>query len=80
MPIIDDMDVSDMWFEKDGATCYTTTETLNLLQTKFPDQIISRNSAVNWPPISCDLTLLDYLCGAMCKIKSMKIIYNPLKP
>ncbi|KZC09143.1 hypothetical protein WN55_00743 [Dufourea novaeangliae] len=32
---------------------------MNLLRTKFPDRIISRNSAVNWPPRSCDLTPLD---------------------
>ena len=64
---IDDMDVSDMWFEQDGATCDTTTETLNLLQTKFPNRIISRNSAVNWTPRLCDLTPLDYFFWSYVK-------------
>ena len=47
LPIIDYMDASDMWFQKDGATYHTAIETLNLLRTKFPDRIISRNYAVN---------------------------------
>ena len=48
-PIIDDMDENDLWFQEGGATCHTLTETLNLLRTKFPDRIISYNSAVYWP-------------------------------
>lgn len=66
-PIIDDMDVSDMWFQQDGATCHTARETMTLLQTKFPDRVISRNSAVNWPPRSCDLTPLDYFLWGYVK-------------
>ncbi|KZC04047.1 hypothetical protein WN55_03832, partial [Dufourea novaeangliae] len=38
-----------------------------LLQKKFPDRIISRNSAVNWPPRSCDLTPLDYFLWGYVK-------------
>ena len=59
LPIIDDMDVSDMWFQEDSATCYTATESFNLLRKKFSNKIIPRNSAVNSPPRSCDLTPLD---------------------
>ena len=34
--------------------------------TVFENRIISRNSDVNWPPRSCDLTPLDYfLWGAL---------------
>ena len=62
-PIIDDMDVRDMWFQKDGATCHTARETMDLSQSKYTDRIISRNSVINWPPRSCDLTPLDcFLC------------------
>ena len=32
----------------------------DLLRTVFENRIISRNSDVNWPPRSCDLTPLDY--------------------
>lgn len=65
--IIDDMDIADKWFQQDGATSHTATETMNLLQTKFPDRIISRNSAVNWPARSCDLTPLDYFLWGYVK-------------
>ena len=46
-PIIDGMAVSDMWFQQDGATWHTARERMGLLQGKFTDRIISRNSAVN---------------------------------
>ena len=59
-PIINDMDISDMWFQQDDAKCYTTTETLNSLRTEFSDRIIKRDFEVNWLPRSCDLTPLDY--------------------
>ena len=49
-PIIHDMDVSDIWFQQDGATCLTSTKILNSLQNKFPNRIISLSCdfAVNW--------------------------------
>ncbi|KZC03798.1 hypothetical protein WN55_04255 [Dufourea novaeangliae] len=40
---------------------------MNLLQMKFPDRIISRNFAVNWPPRSCDLMPLDYFLWGYVK-------------
>lgn len=36
-------------------------ETMTILKDAFGEQLISRNDPVNWPPRSCDLTLLDYL-------------------
>ncbi|CAK1588653.1 unnamed protein product [Parnassius mnemosyne] len=66
-PIIDDINITNMWFQQDGATCHTANETINLLQTKFPDRIISRNSAVKWPARSCDLTPLDYFLWGYVK-------------
>ena len=69
------MDMSDMRFKEDGATCHTTTTTLNLLRTKLPDRIISHNSAVNWPPRSCDLPPLDYLFWGY--IKDQVYAVNP---
>ena len=40
--------------------------TIDLLRTVFENRIISRNSDVNWPPRSCDLTPFDYfLWGAV---------------
>ena len=59
-PQVDVMDLGDMWFQQDGATCHTAHETIDLLQQRFPEQIISRNSDVNWPPSLCDLTMCDF--------------------
>jgi hypothetical protein len=68
-PQLDGMDLEDMWFQQDGATCHTASETMALLQSKFPGRIISRNSEVNWPPRSCDLTPLDYFLWGYVKGK-----------
>ena len=66
-PIIDDMDKSEIWFQQGGATWHTATETLNLSQTKFPNRVISRKSAVNWSFRSCHLTPLDYFLWGFVK-------------
>ncbi|GFU28844.1 uncharacterized protein TNCV_469821 [Trichonephila clavipes] len=52
-------------FQQDGATCHKARATIDLLKDTFGDRLISRFGPVNWPPRSCDLTLLDYFCGAM---------------
>lgn len=39
-PIFYDLDITNIWLQQ-------ATEMMNLLQTKFTDRIISRNSAVN---------------------------------
>ncbi|GFV85672.1 DUF4817 domain-containing protein [Trichonephila clavipes] len=38
----------------------TARATIDLLKYTFDDRLISRFGPVNWPPISCDLTPLDY--------------------
>ena len=68
-PKIEENDTDDIWFEQDGATCHTANVTIDLLRTVFENRIISRNSDVNWPPRSCDLTPLDYFCGRAVKDK-----------
>ena len=57
---LDDIALQDMWFQQDGATSHTANVTINLLETKFGERVISRNGPVGWPPRSCDLTPLDY--------------------
>lgn len=65
-PIIDQMDVEDIWFQQDGAPCHTSNATIDLLREKFGERVISRRAEVAWPPRSCDLTPLDYyLWGAV---------------
>ena len=60
-PELEDMDVDDVYFQQDGATCHTGDETIGLLREKFPGRVISWNGDYNWPPPrSCDLTHLDF--------------------
>lgn len=66
---INDLDVGDIWFQQDGATCHTANETLNLLGTKFPGRILSHRAEVDWPPRSCDLTPLDFFLWGYVKGK-----------
>ena len=68
-PELEDMDVGDMWFQQDGATCHTANETMALLRNKFNGRVISRNGDVNWPPRSCDLTPLDFFLWGYLKEK-----------
>ena len=68
-PKIEEDDMDDIWFQQDGATCHTANVTIDLLRTVFENRIISRNSDVNWPPRSCDLTPLDYFLWGAVKDK-----------
>lgn len=68
-PEVDVLNTDDLYFQQDGATCHTSRETIALLHERFDGRVISRFGDVNWPPRSCDLTPLDFFCGAMLKIK-----------
>ncbi|GFU88093.1 uncharacterized protein TNCV_1336621 [Trichonephila clavipes] len=60
-------DVQELWFQQDSATCHTARTTIDLLKDTFGDLLISRFGPVNWPPRSCDLTLLDYFLWGYVK-------------
>ena len=62
---IEENDIGNIWFQKDGATCHTAEATLNILRHVFEDLIIYRRADVVWPLRSCDLTPLDYLWGSV---------------
>ena len=68
-PELDHMNVEDMWFQQDGATCHTANETKALLREKFNGRVISHGGDVNWPPRSCDLTPLDFFLWGYLKEK-----------
>ncbi|GFT97552.1 transposable element Tcb1 transposase [Trichonephila clavipes] len=59
IPELNNHDVQELWFQQDGATCYTDRATIDLLKDTFGDRLILRFGPVNWPPRSCDLTPLD---------------------
>lgn len=61
------MDLTNTWFQQDGATCHTARDTLTLLHEKFEGSVISRGGDVNWPPRSCDLTPLDFFLWGFVK-------------
>ena len=56
-----------MWFQQDGATCYTTDTTIYNLHGRFEGVVISRRDDVNWLPRSCDLTPLDFFLRGFLK-------------
>ena len=58
--------IGNIWFQQDGFTYYTAEASPNVLRSVVDDRIISCRADVVWPPLSCDLTPLDYyLCGAV---------------
>ena len=57
---IEEEDMGNIWFQQDSAKCHTAEATLDVLRPVFEDHIISRRPNVVWPPLSCDLTPLDY--------------------
>ena len=61
--------MDDIWFQQDGVTCHTANVTIDLLHSIFENRIISRNSDVNCPPRSCDLTPLNYFLWGAVKDK-----------
>ncbi|GFU26057.1 uncharacterized protein TNCV_5105291 [Trichonephila clavipes] len=67
IPELNNHDVQELWFQQDGATCYTAHATIDLLKDTFGDRLISRFGPVNWPPRSCDLTPLDYFLWGYVK-------------
>ena len=58
-PELEDIDMDDVYFQQDGATCQSRAGTIGLLRKMFSGQVISQNGDYNWPLRSCDLTLLD---------------------
>jgi hypothetical protein len=66
-PELDGMDMEDMWFQHDGATCHTARETTESLREKFPGRVSSRNGDQNWPPRWCDLTTCNFFLWGFVK-------------
>lgn len=66
-PELDNIDITDMWFQQDGATSHTCNATLEVVRERFGDWIITKRAFINWPPRSCDLTPLDYFLWGYVK-------------
>ena len=50
LPKKQELDLHDIWFQQDGATCHTACVTMDLLSGEFGEHLISLSGAVNWPP------------------------------
>ncbi|KAJ4444011.1 hypothetical protein ANN_05800 [Periplaneta americana] len=61
---LDDVELSQGYFQQDGATCHTSNESMELTASFFDDRIISRNL---WPPRSPDLTMPDFFLWGYLK-------------
>ena len=57
---IEEQDIGNIWFQRDGATCHTAEDTLDVVRFVSEDRIISRKAEVVWPHRSCDVTPLAY--------------------
>ena len=66
---LEDIDLDELWFQQDGATCHTAARSINLLRTRFNNRVISRFGDVHWPARSCDLTPLDFFLWGTLKSK-----------
>lgn len=59
--------LNNMWLLQDGTTCHTADATMDILHERFEGMVISRRGDMNWPPISCDLTPLDFFLWGFLK-------------
>ena len=57
------------WFQLDGATPHTANITLEWLDQRFPDRLISRRRDPEWPPHSPDLNTPDFHLWGLLKDK-----------
>ena len=48
---IEEKDIGNIWFQKDGATCHTAEAILDVLRSAFKDRC---SADVVWPPRSCE--------------------------
>ena len=62
-------DIGNIWFQQNGATCHIAQATVDIFRPIFEDRIISLSANVVWPPLSCDLTPLDYYLSGAVKDK-----------
>ena len=69
---IQDLDLIDIGFKQDSATCHRARVTMDLLRAEFGEYFISRLGPVNWPSRSCDLTPLVYFLWVHVKVHVYK--------
>lgn len=48
VPKLDGIDVSNVWFHYDSATCHTVRETIQLMHESFVGRVVSCFGNQNW--------------------------------
>jgi hypothetical protein len=66
---LDDIELTQGYFQQDGATCHTSNESMALINSFFMDRVVSKNL---WPPRSPDLTPADYFLWGYLKERVYK--------
>lgn len=70
LPKIKNLDLTDIWFQEDGATCNTIREAVAQFRYEFSEQFISRLGTINWPRRLFDLTHFEYFLWDYVKDQS----------
>ncbi len=71
VPELDDVDVDDLWFQQDGATCHTANATIDLLKENFWRAHYLAPWTGGVASRSCDITPLDYFLG-LCEVACLR--------
>lgn len=74
-----DDELQQGFFQQDGASAHSARETIEDLQQYYADRLISRNTPIEWPPRSCDLTPLDFFVWPYLKNSIFKTPINNLE-
>ncbi|PNF35390.1 hypothetical protein B7P43_G01743, partial [Cryptotermes secundus] len=64
MQQLDDVELTQGYFQQDSATCHTSSMSLELIESFFLDRVISKKI---WPPKSPDLTSPDFFLLGLLK-------------
>lgn len=66
---LDDIELTEGYFQQDGATCHTSGDSMKLIASFFGDRLVSKNL---WPPRSPDLTSPDFFLWGYLKDRVYK--------
>lgn len=62
------VDVDELLFQQDGATCHTTNKVINLLQEAFAEHIKSHRESVAWPLTTCVFNTAEPFLVGLCEV------------
>ena len=71
--------LSKVWFQQDGAKPHTAHGVLKYLSEVFGARVLSKNTSVEWPPRSPDLTAPDFFLWGWLKMEVYRNTPTSLK-